>query len=106
MPFDRMLQSVRRWLQHITGHDAPMYLIVKRNGDLTPLYLEVELDVLGDILAHRWTRNPARATVFKEPQKQRIGDAIPADGFWYPIVELPLHGDPRDPPYRRSDPDA
>jgi len=100
MPFNKILLSVRRWLQHLTGYDQPMYMIVKGEtlNDIAhmPMYLECELDMLGTtMVAHRWTRNPARATIFKDIEKRRLDDhPLPDNGFWYPIVELPLYGRP------------
>ena len=98
MPFERILQSVRRWLQHIAGHGEPYYLVVKRgqpdDPTNTPLYLEAEMDIMGKfIMAYRWTKNPSRATVFLHEQKIRVCN-LPEDGFWYPVIEIPLHGTP------------
>jgi hypothetical protein len=93
MPFERILKSVRRWLQHVAGHGKPYYLITKF-ADGNPLYLEAEMDVSGDyMMAERWVRNPARATVFDERMKTSIirFNKLPEGGYWLPFVELPLY---------------
>lgn len=95
--FSTVLLSVRRWMQHLGGLDKPMYMIVKRNGLNHPLYLECEMSPDGNIiLAYRWTKNPARATVFKDDQKTRIeiNNKMPDKAFWYAIIDVPLYGKP------------
>jgi hypothetical protein len=96
--FERFFGSVRRWLQHLHGFDQPVYMIVKRNGDDVAYYLECELDVTGEaIVVHRWTRNPSRANIFGVKQKDMIKHGMPADGFWLPIIEMPLYRSEQGP---------
>jgi hypothetical protein len=90
MPFERILQSVRRWLQHLHHDSKPVYLVIHRS---LPHYLQCDLAPDGTIIAHRWTRNPSRATLFSERDKAAVlmcGE-LPENGRWMLIVELPLY---------------
>lgn len=89
--FDRVLRSVRRWLQAFHGNGQPYYLVIKR-GTSVAMYLECEMDHMGKyIQAYRWTRNSARATVFLHDQKIRVCN-LPEDAQWFPVIEIPLYG--------------